>query len=288
MRVIWEHLVAGSNPVAPSFSEEIRFAVSRRKTARFGAFVFGVMSVLSLGTGPAALPVFVVLLIVCINYQPGLIQDEAKKIRGSIRSLDDELGALRARLQPNGGSHVRSDRHLKSEAQQAFSAICELAKIRDSKISELSSRSVQLQKRRYLSSFLISDATISGIGPNRKSELQSHGIDSAADIDRQRILRIQGFGPVLASNLMQWRNALLANFSAPDVASAVSASDLAAIDQLISSSHNRLHKQLEESFAEMTELRAFRSRSEFTTILHNYRQGMTLKAQLQANLSALS
>jgi len=49
-----------------------------------------------------------------------------------------------------------------------------------------------------------------------------------------------------------------------------------------------LHKQLEESFAEMTELRAFRSRSEFTTILHNYRQGMTLKAQLQANLSALS
>ena len=277
-----------SQVVAPSFSEEIRLAVSRRKTARFGALLFGLMSFVSLPAGPAAFALFIFLFIVCINYQPGLIQEEQKKIRGSIKSLEDELEALRLRLQPGGISSLRRDRHFRSEAQQAFSAISELPKMRDSKIAEISSKSVQLQKQRYLSAFLISDATISGIGPSRKSELQSHGIDSAADVERQRILRIQGFGPVLATSLVQWRNSLLTNFSVPAGVSAVSASDLAAIDQLISSSHDRWHKQLQASFAEMTELRAQQARYDFNSVVNKLRQGMTLKAQLQANLSALS
>jgi DNA-binding helix-hairpin-helix protein with protein kinase domain len=238
---------------------------------------------------PAAFAILFALCIIGIfNYQPQSLSVEAQKMRESIKSLDDELNALRSRLQPNGSSDLSRDRHLKSEAQQAINAIVELPKIKDSKISELRARSVRLQTERYLSSFLISDANISGIGPSRKSVLQSFGIDSAADIDRQKILRIDGFGPILASNLLDWRNALLAGFSIPSGASAVSASDMSTINQLISSSRDRLHKQLEASLSEMNELRSFRSSPEFVSLLERYRQGTTLKAQLQVNLAAIS
>jgi hypothetical protein len=86
---------------------------------------------------------------------------------------------------------------------------------------------------------------------------------------------------------MDWRSALLVNFSIPTGASAIAASDMESINQLISSSHDRLHKRLEGYFSEMTELRSFRSRPEFSSLLEKHRQGATLKAQLQANLAAI-
>lgn len=176
---------------------------------------------------------------------------------------------------------------MRSEAQEAINAILELPKIRDSKISKLRTRSVRVQTDRYLSSFLISDANISGIGPSRKSILQSFGIDSAKDIDYQKILHIDGFGPVLASNLMDWRNALLVNFSIPSGPSAIAASDMESINQLISSSHDRLHKRLEGCLSEMVRLRSYRTRAEFSSMLDKYNQGAALKLQLQANLAAI-
>lgn len=273
--------------LTPDISDEIRLAVSRRKVSRFGAFACAVIGFGSLAASPAAFAIFIVLSIALLNFQPRSIQEEARKIRESIKSLDNELTALRVRLEPNGGSELSRDRYLRSEAQEAINAIVELPKIRDSKISELRNRSVRLQTDRYLSSFLISDANISGIGPSRKSILQSFGIDSAKDIDYQKILRIDGFGPVLASNLVDWRSALLVNFSIPPGPSAIAASDMESINQLISSSHDRLHKRLEGCLSEMVKLRSYRSRAEFSSMLDKYNQGATLRIQLRANLAAI-
>jgi DNA-binding helix-hairpin-helix protein with protein kinase domain len=273
--------------LTPCISDEIRLAVSRRKAARLGAFVCGVMGFASFSVAPATFAIFIVLCIALLNYQPHSIREEARRIGNSIRSLDNELKTLIASLSLNGESELNRDRHLKSEAQQAINAIAELPKIRDSKIIELRSRSVRLQAEQYLSSFLISDANIMGIGPSRKSILQSFGIDSAADIEVERILRIDGFGPVLVSNLMEWKNALLSNFSISVGASAIAASDMASINQIISSSHDRLHKQLEESLSEMTKLRSYRSSPRFSSLLEKYRQGANLKAQLQVDLAAI-
>ena len=281
--------VNSKQALSACIADELRFAVSRRNLARFGAFVCGFLSLISLAVAaPAALAILFALCISLFNYQPKLLKEEARTMRESIKSLDDELNALSGRLQGNGCSDLSRDRYLKSEAQQAINAIVELPKSRDSKISELRARSIRLQTERYLSAFLISDANISGIGTSRKSVLQSFGIDSAADIERRKILSIDGFGPVLASNLLDWRNALLAGFSIPTGASAVSASDMSTINQLISSSHDRLHRQLVASLSEMTELRSLRSRPGFSSLLEKYRQGTALKAQLQANLAAIS
>jgi DNA-binding helix-hairpin-helix protein with protein kinase domain len=273
--------------LTPDISDEIRNALSRRKITRFGAFACAVMGFASLAASPAAFAIFALICIALLNSQPRSIQEEARKIRKSIESLDHELKALFVKLKHTDGSESSRDRHLRSEAQQAINAIIDLPRIRDSKVSDLRIRSVNLQKDRYLSSFLISDANISGIGSSRKSILQSFGIDSAKDIEYQRIIRIDGFGPVLASNLMDWRSALLANFSIPPGASEIQASDIESIDKVISSSHERLHKQLEGCLVEMMKLRSFRSGAEFSSMLERYRQGVRLKAQLEANLRAI-
>ncbi len=72
---------------------------------------------------------------------------------------------------------------------------------------------LNLQKAQHLQRHSIAFAAISGIGPVRKNTLAYCGIVTAADIDRQKISRIHGFGPATTGSLLAWRNAVEQNFS---------------------------------------------------------------------------
>jgi len=61
------------------------------------------------------------------------------------------------------------------------------------------------QRHRYLDRFRIDRGNIHGIGPGRSSMLVSYGIETAADVDAQKILKIPGFGDALTSELVNWR-----------------------------------------------------------------------------------
>lgn len=75
---------------------------------------------------------------------------------------------------------------------------------------ELKKREAQLE--RFLERFRISSAKISKISSGRKATLASYGIETAADISRQALSRVPGFGPALVSNLIQWRSDIEARF----------------------------------------------------------------------------
>jgi DNA-binding helix-hairpin-helix protein with protein kinase domain len=65
---------------------------------------------------------------------------------------------------------------------------------------------IQAQQRfRFLNRFFISDHNIPKIGPTRKATLASYGIETAADISEQKILRIGGFGRSYTTELLEWR-----------------------------------------------------------------------------------
>lgn len=64
----------------------------------------------------------------------------------------------------------------------------------------------------YLCKFNIQNASITSIGPQRKYVLKANGIYTAADISRQAVLSIDGFGDYLTDNLVSWRAHLLKNF----------------------------------------------------------------------------
>ncbi len=64
----------------------------------------------------------------------------------------------------------------------------------------------------YLDKFEIQNASISGIGPAKSLLLASYGIDSAADVNRARLLAVQGFGEITSRKLLEWRARLEQRF----------------------------------------------------------------------------
>lgn len=61
------------------------------------------------------------------------------------------------------------------------------------------------QRQAYLDRFSIRRANISGIGPAKTATLISFGIETAADVNQNAVLRVPGFGDVMTGKLMAWR-----------------------------------------------------------------------------------
>ena len=57
-----------------------------------------------------------------------------------------------------------------------------------------------------LDTFMISRASIGGIGIERTRVLASHGIETAADVNERDVRTVPGFGPALTDVLIAWRN----------------------------------------------------------------------------------
>jgi DNA-binding helix-hairpin-helix protein with protein kinase domain len=62
---------------------------------------------------------------------------------------------------------------------------------RAARLQELEKERFKQQLEHYLENFFIEQATIPGIGPGRKATLESYGIETAADVDTQRIVAVQ-------------------------------------------------------------------------------------------------
>jgi len=73
------------------------------------------------------------------------------------------------------------------------------------RLAKLEAQRESQQRQRYLDRFRIDRAKIRLIGPERTSMLASYGIETAADVDYQKIIQIPGFGESLTSGLVQWR-----------------------------------------------------------------------------------
>lgn len=63
----------------------------------------------------------------------------------------------------------------------------------------------QEQLLQFLQTQLIETASIKGVGAGRVAMLSAYGIDTAGDIEIQRVQQVPQFGPVLADRLVAWR-----------------------------------------------------------------------------------
>ncbi|HOE64735.1 MAG TPA: hypothetical protein PK650_13385, partial [Candidatus Sumerlaeota bacterium] len=82
----------------------------------------------------------------------------------------------------------------------------------EQELKEKNSQKENIQKTRYLDKFRIDCGKVPCIGYVRSSMLASYGIETAADIDQNKIMSIPGFGEVLTYNLLQWRESHEKNF----------------------------------------------------------------------------
>jgi DNA-binding helix-hairpin-helix protein with protein kinase domain len=91
----------------------------------------------------------------------------------------------------------------------------ELKKLRDElqaiptaesqELSKLQSTAKYRQKQKFLERFFIDTADISGLGPARKAALRSFGIETAADVSRNRVMQIRGFGESITRAVTDWK-----------------------------------------------------------------------------------
>ena len=76
----------------------------------------------------------------------------------------------------------------------------------------LYSNTESFQLNAYLTYFYIKNYDIQDIGPTRKATLASWGIYTAADVNSNVLLNIQGFGIHLVGHLVSWRNKMATGF----------------------------------------------------------------------------
>lgn len=102
---------------------------------------------------------------------------------------------------------------IRTDLQAIIEDFNEQDKARDDLITKVRSQRKQIKLFEFLDRHYIKDANIVGIGPSKKRTLIYAGIETAADVDRHKILRISGFGPTHTSNIIEWRRKLESKFS---------------------------------------------------------------------------
>lgn len=138
-------------------------------------------------------------------------------------SPEKRSAAERTYSAANAEWHNALDRWQREASRKAFleklkslerthTDLLDLPNERRRRLAKLEAQREKQQCHRYLDRFRIYRASIRGVGPGRTSMLASYGIETAADVDRQKIIQIPGFGESLTSELVEWRRLHERNF----------------------------------------------------------------------------
>jgi DNA-binding helix-hairpin-helix protein with protein kinase domain len=100
------------------------------------------------------------------------------------------------------------------------------------------------QLHAFLDGFEIRRAKIRGIGPAKQAALASYGIETAADVELERILNVPGFGPTNSAGLVDWRRKLESRFVYNERTNDLDRQELARISSHIQSRASTLRRTL--------------------------------------------
>lgn len=112
-----------------------------------------------------------------------------------------------------------------------------------------------LLREEYLRGCFLSDHDVPGIGPGRKQVLASYGIETAFDVEAERVRTIKGFGNVLTGNLTAWKQRVLAEFHF-DPKTAVPEGEVRALALQFRHRQGALLAEVERGVGEMESLAA--------------------------------
>jgi DNA-binding helix-hairpin-helix protein with protein kinase domain len=118
-----------------------------------------------------------------------------------------------------------------------------LPALRAQRLRQLEKDRRRHQLEAFLSNFFIDHAAIAGIGPGRKATLASYGIETAADVEKNKVLAVPGFGPTMTDKLLEWRRAIERNFRF-DPARGVDPHLIITIDQELATNKRKVEQAL--------------------------------------------
>lgn len=169
----------------------------------------------------------------------------------------------------------------------------ELARLRDEyqslptiekkELERLHATAEERQKQQFLDRCFIDSANISGIGPAKKAALRSFGIETARDVDWQKVQSVRGFGEVLTRAVVDWKKSCERRF-AFNASSAVSEADKNAVRAKIAMRKRAIEVVLSSGAADLQRFQreAAKNASTLTTRLNSAAKKLV---QAKANLA---
>lgn len=195
-----------------ALTDSLKARLSTQRTIRTLSIVTALVVPIAFGLS-SSWPVVVLLLLFGSTYTSQDISIERDRIKGAIDNNQTSLQTVKASLTSN--VWLREFSPAKSAAAAAWSQLNSVKREYATERRSLLSDERNSFITNYLSSFLLADADIPGIGKSRVATLVSFGIESAADIAPGRISSIQGFGDVLESKILAWRSSLMTRCQMP-------------------------------------------------------------------------
>lgn len=125
-----------------------------------------------------------------------------------------------------------------------------LPQVEEKEVKALQATARARQLHAFLDQLFIDDATISGVGPAKKAALLSFGIETAADVEWNRVSAVRGFGQVLTKAVVQWRLACEQRFQF-DPQRAVTQADIDAVRARIAHRRTQLAVGLSKGHADL-------------------------------------
>lgn len=150
-------------------------------------------------------------------------------------------------------------------------------------LASLKSSGRERQLQRFLGSQFLDSCTIPQIGPNQKTLLRSFGIETAADLTRQRLSSIPQLGSMTADILLAWRKKLEREF-VYDASSGVDRLDIQALVHSYQPKMKPVEHELQNGIESLYQIRetTLRNRIRLKTAVQ---QGAMTLAQAEADAS---
>jgi DNA-binding helix-hairpin-helix protein with protein kinase domain len=186
-------------------------SILRRSIVRF---VSAFMAFVSLALAQSsAIGFAIIVLFFGFGFTPVALQSLLLKFKNELSQVNADLAVAKADASRILSSNKLDD--LAASIEASWKTLAELKTQYDIELRPELARLRAQHKDTFLRSYLISDANIYGIGPSRSSTLSSYGIETAADLTSNQLYTISGFGPVLISSLLSWRDSLLRSYTMP-------------------------------------------------------------------------
>ncbi len=170
-----------------------------------------------------------------------LLQVIGRKFFRAKREIDKKWQSILLKCASN--DDARRAIEIKEKSKTIKSEYDAIVASKKSSLAGLQANRRERQLYRYLNSFRIEGAGISGVGSGKAATLQSFGIETAADIAEQRIYQIPGFGPKTVEKLVAWREQRAQGFRF-NPNEPVAQSDIAAVEHAFAQKRRDLEQRL--------------------------------------------
>jgi DNA-binding helix-hairpin-helix protein with protein kinase domain len=165
-------------------------------------------------TGYISVPMFAVFSLWWLAlFATSGLWPERNRRRRIWRARRGQLKQLQSAWSSTIASADTRFRLVPKEMAAARGEIAKLERRYDVQRAQLARNMAERQREAFLQSKFICNYKIEGISAGRQATLTSYGIETAHDVDYNRVLAIPGMGPAMADSLCAWRGTVERQFT---------------------------------------------------------------------------